>query len=115
MPGAPRTTNALGPSAAAERSAAAIRATGDLTAPRGRNAIRVGGDQGVVSSSDGNYRPRETKAQVSPADLQLMQEMWVEHGEAGMDQFLHQHFDQNYYAGWHFRSVDDLSWDTSSY
>lgn len=94
--------------------AAALRASGDLTLPRGKNALRVGGDQGVVSASDGNYRVRETRAQVSPEDLQRMQDLWVEHGEAGVAAFLHDHFDQHYYSGWHFRSIDDIGWDNSS-
>ena len=92
----------------------AVRSMGALQAPRGKNAIRIGGIQGVTTGDTGNYRPRETKVQVSAFDLERLQQLWVDHGEAGAEAWLHAHFDQHYQSGWHFQSISDITWDTST-
>ncbi len=91
--------------------AAAVRAGGALRPPRGKNGIKVTGVMGKISASDGNYRPREARVQVQQDDLDQLQALWVEHGDAGVEAFLHSHFDQHYEPDWHFRSVDALEWD----
>lgn len=91
------------------------KAAGMSTPPPGKNAIRVAGVQGVKSGRDGNYRVRETAVQLDAADLERLHELWVEHGEAGVEAFFHSHWDAHYVAGWHFRSIDDITWDNSPY
>ena len=94
--------------------AAAARAAGPPRPPPGRNAIQVGGVQGVISGETGNYRARTTQVQITAEDMDLMRQLWVEHGDNGMEAFLHQHFDQHYQAGWHFRSIEEISWGSST-
>lgn len=93
--------------------AAIARAAGPLTPPKGRNGIKVEGDMGKVSASDGNYRPRTARVQTSHEDLAQLQELWVEHGEAGVDAWLHQQYGEHYEPDWHFRAVDGIDWDTN--
>lgn len=92
----------------------AIRAIGALQPPKGKNAIKIGGYQGVTTGEAGNYRPRETKVQVSAFDLEQLQQLWVDHGEAGAEAWLHAHYDQHYQSGWHFQSISDITWDSST-
>ena len=94
--------------------ARAARMAGPLKLPAGRNALTVTGDQGVISGDTGNYRPRDSTVQFTNADLQAMQQLWVEHGEDGAAAFLHQHFGQHYVGDWHFRSIEGISWGESS-
>lgn len=91
----------------------AARSAGPPKLPPGRNAVTVSGEQGVISGDTGNYRPRDSTVQFTNADLQAMQQLWVEHGEDGAAAFLHQHFGQHYVEGWHFRSIDEISWGES--
>ncbi|MDN5779667.1 MAG: hypothetical protein L0H96_22515 [Humibacillus sp.] len=92
----------------------AARLAGAPKLPPGRNAVTVTGEQGVISGDTGNYRTRDSTVQFTNADLQTMQQLWVEHGEDGAAAFLHQHFGQHYVEGWHFRSIDEISWGESS-
>ena len=95
--------------------ARAARAAGLNTAPRGRNAINVNGVAGVVSSSDHNYRQRDSRVGIRPEDLERMQELWVEHGANGVAAFLHDHFDRHYVEDWHFQSIDQISWTQTAF
>lgn len=95
--------------------ARAARAAGVPSPPRGANAIKINGMQGVVSSTDGNYRDRDTAVQLRPEDAQRMQDLWVEHGEAGVDAFIHEHWDRRFVNEWHFQSINTLEWGTSSH
>lgn len=92
----------------------AARASGALQPPKGRNALKIGGMQGVTTGDFGNYRPRETKVQVDPADLEHLQQLWIEHGAGGAEAWLHLHYDQHYQAGWHFQTISEISWDNST-
>lgn len=70
---------------------------------------------GVESSISANYRSdRDANVQLREEDLKLLQQLWVDHGEQGVDAFLHQHFDRRYYEGWHFQSIDSISWTTTT-
>ncbi|WP_347350387.1 hypothetical protein [Intrasporangium sp.] len=95
--------------------ARAIKTAGLSRRPPGKNAIAVGGIQGVLSGQTGNYRPRTTAVQVTDTDLAAMQQTWVEHGEAGLSAFLHQHFNEHYMGDWHFKSIETLDWATSTH
>ena len=68
----------------------------------------------MISGETGNYRARTTQVQVTAEDMDLMRQLWVEHGDNGMEAFLHQHFDQHYQAGWHFRSIEEIGWGSST-
>lgn len=95
------------------RRAAMNRARQTRTAapPANRNALRVSGTQGVLSSNDDQYRDRDTVVNLNAAELAAMQQAWTERGNAGLVDFLHDHWDTNYTSGWHFLEIDEISWD----
>lgn len=78
--------------------------------PTATPTVRVGGVQGVVSSNDDAYRDRTVEFDLSPEEYAELQQLWVEHGSAGMVDGLHALADQNYYDNWHFQSIDSLQW-----
>lgn len=80
------------------------------TRPEAAPTIRIGGVQGVRSSNDDAYRDRTTEIDLSPEEYAELQQLWVEHGNAGMVDGLHALADRNYYEQWHFQSIDDIQW-----
>ncbi len=78
------------------------------------NAINVNGLAGVVSSTSHNYRGRDSRVQIRPEDLERMQQLWVEYGTAGMEAFLHEHYDRRYVEDWHFVDITKLEWTSST-
>lgn len=97
--------------AAAQRSGAGMRPTG-----RAGRGLRVGGVQGVTSDLEGDYRDRDTAVVVTDEDLTGLQSAWTEGGDVGAAAWLHNHWDTHYVGGWHFKSIDDVSWsDTKNY
>ena len=98
--------NALNSRAARARALGAQPPAPPTTSP----TLRVGGVQGVVSSNDDAYRDRTVQFDLSPEEYAELQQLWVEHGNAGMADGLHALADRNYYDNWHFQSIDSLQW-----
>jgi hypothetical protein len=78
--------------------------------PANMPKIAVTGIQGKISSHDEQYRPRTTSTEMSEADYEAFQAMWAEHGPEGAVDWLHDHFDRNYLADWHFVQIDKITW-----
>lgn len=87
---------------------------GGAKRPRGRTGIKLGGRQGVTSDLEVNYRARECTVGITDADVEAMQNIWVNHGEQGAAAFLQSHYDEHYAAGWHIQEVESLEWGNST-
>jgi len=93
------------------RAVRGARQTGGARRPPRRNALRVSGVQGVISSNDDQYRDRTTSVELSDQDFNDMQTAWIDRGNAGLVDWLHDHWDDNYQSGWHFIDIDEIDWD----
>lgn len=93
------------------RAMQGARQTGAARRPARKNALRVSGVQGVTSSNEDQYRDRSTSVELSDQHYADMQNAWADRGNAGLVDWLHDHWDANYQTGWHFVDIDQIDWD----
>ncbi|WP_299040281.1 hypothetical protein [uncultured Pseudokineococcus sp.] len=86
-------------------------AAGTARPPRFASSVSLSGRQGVRSSNDEQYRDRTTSIDISSDDLDDLRAAYIERGNAGAADWLHDTWHDNYQSNWHFQSVENLGWE----
>lgn len=112
---APRTDNATKLRTRSRQAATTKR--GRRAAMRGRKGdkysrrggmLSVRGDQGTRGYSGWYFRPRTTTLSLTPADVEAMRDAYAEGGDAGVNSWLRDYWEDNYLGEWQFGRIEDL-------
>jgi len=83
---------------------------GQDLAQRG-GSLNVGGRQGVQGKKGFYIRDRQITLELTPGEVDAMWSAYEEGGDKAVSQWLTDHADDNYAAGWSFETIDNIEWD----